>query len=180
MPSWCSCEPTSAPLLLGTVRSSPGTTPLAASASVITPTIRSDSEQPLVRGNRMPAQGLLRDVRHDERRAAVVFFELLDRGADVLLLQRLEVERVVRLEHALQHALQPRGRVARVVQRLAHFGQLADRAHADFVPVEVVGRERLEHALGRFVGRVLQAARKQQVLQQRAVFAAAPPACSAS
>src|SRR6201999_368337 len=27
IPNWCSCEPTSAPLLLGPVRSSPGTTP---------------------------------------------------------------------------------------------------------------------------------------------------------
>ena len=52
-------------------------------------------------------------------------------------------------EHAVQRLLEPRGRLGRIHQRLEHLGQLADRAHADFVPVEIVLLERLEHLLGR-------------------------------
>ena len=98
------------------------------------------------------------------------FCNCLRRLADVLLLQRLDVELVHRFEHAVQRLLEPGRRLGRVHQRLERIGQLADRAHADFVPAEIILLQRGENLLGRFVRRILQQAREQQVLEQRAIF----------
>ena len=95
-------------------------------------------QQAAVHGDRMPAERHLRDVGHDERRAAIELLQLLGRLADVLLLERFEVELIDALEHAVERLLEPGGRFRRVDQRLGHFRQLAERAHADFVPIEVI------------------------------------------
>ena len=67
------------PCSWGRSRSRPGTVPLGASASEITPTMCIAIKQAVIHRNRMPAQRRLRDVGDDERRAAVELFQLLDR-----------------------------------------------------------------------------------------------------
>ena len=132
-----------------TARSSPGTTLLANSSSEMTPTVCSAISAPRLSGIEWPPSAHLRDVGDDERRGAVVLLQMLGRLADVLLLERFEVELVDRFEHAVERLLEPRGRLGRVHQRLERIGQLANRAHADFVPAEVVLLERVENLLGR-------------------------------
>ena len=66
-------------------------------------------QEPVVHGDRVSAERGLRDVGDDERRAAFELLQLLGRLADVLLLERFEVELVDALEHAVERLLESGG-----------------------------------------------------------------------
>src|SRR5690348_581415 len=57
--------------------------------------------------NGVAAECVLSYVRHRKRRGAIVFLQGLCCRADVLLLKRLDVELVHRLEYAMQCLLKP-------------------------------------------------------------------------
>ncbi len=118
----------------------------------------------------MAAERHLGDVSDDERRGAFVLVELLDRLADVLLLHRLDFKLINRFIDAVQRLFESHSGIRRVYQRLHHVGQLANCAHADFVPVEIVLLQRRKHLLGCLIGRILKQARKKQMVEQRAVL----------
>ena len=61
-----------------------------------------DVDRALADGNRMAGERVLRDVGPDERAGAVDLFQVLLGFAQVLLLERLDIERVARFEDRLQ------------------------------------------------------------------------------
>jgi hypothetical protein len=70
----------------------------------------------------MPAQSVLREIRHDERGHSAELLDRLDCFPESLFLQKIDVEDIMRLKHALQGALHPLGRFNRVRNMRHHFG----------------------------------------------------------
>lgn len=75
-------------------------------------------------------------VAKHEWRHAGHFLELVDRLAQILFFQVVEIERIEFLEDPLQIALQSSRGLERIGQSRKHLAELRDGGDTDFIPIE--------------------------------------------
>ena len=104
---------------------------------------------------------------HHEGRNAVEVLEGLEAVRDRVLLGILEGKVVRRLEDTLQHPPQCQSRPRRIGQVLKGLAQFGHRRDPNLVQIEVTLQQSLERLLGQLIGRILEAAGVEHLLQDR-------------
>ena len=94
---------------------------------------------------------------------------MLNRLAEIFLFKELGIEAVLRFKQSVQDLAEAAGGSERIMQALHQLGQLKRGCDPDLVPVKIVFKQLGQDLIGRLVGRVLQAAGVNEVLQHLAV-----------